>query len=427
MTKKLIRTPWIWAILAVALAVPAVHATEVNNITVGRFEDFTVVTLYGDAPLTVTHQMVAAKNGKPDRIVVDVTGAEHGLPDNNFRDLPKSTITAIRTSQFAVSPEPVVRVVLDLAHSAAYQMKIAGRRARIMVSLPQDPPIPLEWSARDLSTGNVYAASENVTHPAPATNAAASSDLPTVNSETANSEAEPNPAAVPDQADQAPSTFAQSESGSEMAQHDDIVPMPMPKDRPEEEINYDVPVPGSENLAQATMPAGDEPVAEASDSDLPKAMPESEELASAGNPPATEEMPVAEATPIPDEGSLPVASLTTLPPTSSVPEQIIPERESVVYHTNGLRDPFAPLIKVGGSFNAAALPDVSSLRMVGVLHDVKNSWGLFEDANGYGYILKQGDRVRNGRLAKLTEDKAFFQLTEFGWSRSVELDLEREG
>jgi hypothetical protein len=86
-----------------------------------------------------------------------------------------------------------------------------------------------------------------------------------------------------------------------------------------------------------------------------------------------------------------------------------------------------PLVQTAGGYNAAALPDVSTLRLVGLLHDIRDSWGLFEDSNGYGYILKKGDRVKNGRLSKLTESRAYFQLSEFGWSRSVKLDLEPEG
>ena len=105
----------------------------------------------------------------------------------------------------------------------------------------------------------------------------------------------------------------------------------------------------------------------------------------------------------------------------------MPQRTKVAYNTGGRRDPFQALVQMSGGYNAAALPDVNSLRLVGLLHDVQDSWGLFEDANGFGYILKRGDRVKNGRLTKLTETRAYFSLSEFGWSRSVKLDLEPEG
>jgi hypothetical protein len=128
-----------------------------------------------------------------------------------------------------------------------------------------------------------------------------------------------------------------------------------------------------------------------------------------------------------DDGSAPIASLTTLPPMEADLPSVVPARTKIVYHTNGRRDPFLPLLQIGAAYNAAALPDVNNLRLVGLLHDVDDSWGLFEDANGFGYILRKGDRVKNGRLNKLTQSRAYFQLNEFGWSRSVELDLEPEG
>jgi len=128
-----------------------------------------------------------------------------------------------------------------------------------------------------------------------------------------------------------------------------------------------------------------------------------------------------------EDGSAPLASLSTLPPMEADVPSVVPARSKIVYHTNGRRDPFLPLLQVGAAYNAAALPDVTNLRLVGLLHDVDESWGLFEDANGFGYILRKGDRVKNGRLNKLTQTRAYFQLNEFGWSRSVELELEPEG
>ena len=51
---------------------PVVQAAGLSNITMGRFQDFTVVTLFGDEPMQATHQIVEAKDGKPYRIVVDL-------------------------------------------------------------------------------------------------------------------------------------------------------------------------------------------------------------------------------------------------------------------------------------------------------------------------------------------------------------------
>lgn len=468
-TKNPCRYAWLWAFVAAALVVAPALAAEIDNVTLSRFEDYAVVTLYSNAPVTVTDQWIAAKDGKPNRIVVDVTGATHDLPKNNFSRLPKSTITSIRTSQFAVTPNPVVRVVLDLAHATEYEVKTSGRRVRIMVSAPDDPPIEGQWSARDLSTTSVFAQTDMTDMPAgrpaettvkaqaaiqpsPKAPAKPSADAVPESSpahkSTPMADASTKPAAMPlplpsGQAPASESEPAAQASAQAQRESEPLMPTPMPQSESNQEINYNLPVPADLQLAQGTteeteMPADEMGASSEETTESPSAMP----LPSPATPETDASAPTAAADqpeeaesegsesvmlPVPDSGSEAVASLSTLPPLPESTPDVVPPRSNVTYQTMGRRDPFAALVQVGAGFNAAALPDVNSLRLVGVLHDVQSSWGLFEDANGYGYILKKGDRVQNGRLSKLTENKAFFQLSEFGWSRSVELDLEREG
>jgi len=211
------------------------------------------------------------------------------------------------------------------------------------------------------------------------------------------------------------------------------VPLPdASKAQPERVIDYNLPVPAA--LATTAAADAETPSAEAEseiesapESTAPKmavkSAPEGDAASSASTdlPAATGTDEVAT-----DVGSAPVASLSTLPPMVESAEALVPERKQVIYHTHGKRDPFKALLTAGG-YSAAALPDVTTLRLVGVLQDVMESWGLFEDANGYGYILRKGDRVKNGSLTQLTNNRAYFNLTEFGWSRSVHIDLEPEG
>ena len=75
-----VRTVGLAVVLMLAITAPTLHAAALSNITVGRFQDFTVVTLFGEESITVTHQIVEAKDGKPHRIVIDLTGATHKLP-----------------------------------------------------------------------------------------------------------------------------------------------------------------------------------------------------------------------------------------------------------------------------------------------------------------------------------------------------------
>ena len=62
--------------------------------------------------------------------------------------------------------------------------------------------------------------------------------------------------------------------------------------------------------------------------------------------------------------------------------------------------------------------------MVGILEDIDGYRALLEDADGSGYILSQNDKIKNGYLVSVTEDKAVFQITEYGWTRTVALELE---
>lgn len=105
--------------------------------------------------------------------------------------------------------------------------------------------------------------------------------------------------------------------------------------------------------------------------------------------------------------------------------EFLPEREIVMYNTGGRMDPFEPLVEdAQQSAGYDRIPDVESLRLVGILQDKQSSRALFEDANGYSYILKTGDRVKNGFLLSISEDRVVFQIRQYGWNRQVALDLE---
>ena len=72
----------------------------------------------------------------------------------------------------------------------------------------------------------------------------------------------------------------------------------------------------------------------------------------------------------------------------------------------------------------AELSRVETSRLVGVLEsaDGKNR-ALLEDMDGNGYIVKPGDKVKKGYVSKIYNDRALFQLFEYGWSRTVALRL----
>lgn len=105
-----------------------------------------------------------------------------------------------------------------------------------------------------------------------------------------------------------------------------------------------------------------------------------------------------------------------------------PKRLVVKYKTRHYRDPFATLIneaQVSSNPIEQKVPNVEGLRLVGILEsDGGKSSALLEDASGYGYILRNGDRVRKGYVLRIESDRVYFQIFEYGWSRTLALHIE---
>jgi hypothetical protein len=100
-----------------------------------------------------------------------------------------------------------------------------------------------------------------------------------------------------------------------------------------------------------------------------------------------------------------------------------PKRQVVDYVSMGLKDPFAPLVGAGSGRIVEGLPSLENLRLVGILEDPEISRALLEDAEGNGYMLKPNDKIKGGYLVAVTDNKAIFQVTEYGWTRTVALEL----
>jgi len=104
-----------------------------------------------------------------------------------------------------------------------------------------------------------------------------------------------------------------------------------------------------------------------------------------------------------------------------------PTRMVIKYTPTSNRDPFETLInetKKSDSPIEKKIPDIETARLVGVLESSNGDRrALLEDLDGYGYILKTGDKVKKGYVGKIDSDKAYFRLFEYGWSRTVALYL----
>jgi hypothetical protein len=104
--------------------------------------------------------------------------------------------------------------------------------------------------------------------------------------------------------------------------------------------------------------------------------------------------------------------------------ELVPQRGIIHYHGEGKRDPFVPLTeRISAELGEIPLPTFESLKLVGVLKDETGNRALLEDERGYGYIMKNGDKIKNGYVVSVEDNKVIFQIQEYGWSRTIALEL----
>jgi hypothetical protein len=94
------------------------------------------------------------------------------------------------------------------------------------------------------------------------------------------------------------------------------------------------------------------------------------------------------------------------------------------YQAFNRRDPFQSLIV--GEYEEAEfeLVDINAVRLVGVLSGGMEKFAMLEDSNGFAYILKAGDPVRNGSIVSVGDRTLVARITMFGQTTSVTLNLE---
>lgn len=91
------------------------------------------------------------------------------------------------------------------------------------------------------------------------------------------------------------------------------------------------------------------------------------------------------------------------------------------YHSGRNRDPFASLI---GGDTRSDLVDLSVVKLVGVVLSGDQPFAIVEDADGIAYVLRKGDRVKNGRVVRITTDALVCSQTLLGYTTTVQLELE---
>lgn len=467
--KKLLTLSLVISLIAAGNAL----ASKVTGINISHADGFTVAQIDVDGEVRFTHQTEIAKDGKPFRIIVDVLAATHEMGAKIFNGLPDCRITGIRTSQYSVEPENTVRLVFDMKGETAYRIDAKQNSLRVFVSDPDAVQFPA-WSSYNVYSGqSMTSIGETVnaesTPNVTADDDAAASIIATINQSLAEdrlSSLEPAPAQSTTGSDSEnnydnsdgktaaeileeinretalaleslkPLEPASSASTTEnkIATESNQSPTPTTTASP----LFDEPTRATETpeTTAITRPIPTEPVRldegnKGTDENLQKSLlpktpnkTEPAKLAESGVETGT----IVES---PNQES-PTARFRRDPSKSKrirgtmVAE--FPTRLVIKYKGRNYRDPFETLINETKTHNnpmEIRVPNVEGLRLVGIIESYGDgNSALFEDKDGYGYILRAGDKVQKGYVLRVDNDRVYFQIFEYGWSRTVALDME---
>ncbi len=111
-------------------------------------------------------------------------------------------------------------------------------------------------------------------------------------------------------------------------------------------------------------------------------------------------------------------------PATAAPGKVVLRENLYYYDAFNRRDPFRSL--VDGAFNRSDkmdLVNLNAVQLVGIVRGEVDRFALLEDASGYSYILRVGDRVHNGTVVSIGEEELVARVTNFGQTTTVRLHL----
>ena len=479
------------------LAAGQAFGAKVTDVELSWQDGFTIARVNVDGVVRYTHQTEEAKDGRPFRVILDVLSATHHLGQKNYFEVPVCAVENIRTSQFAVKPEKIVRLVFDMKAESVY--RIDSDEEAIVISFPYKAGKKFaDWSAGawlaarqqgtepELAQAPAEATPEpeaatppsaaqlnkeiNRDHLAsldgdasrststgpnvskPDTLSAAAPSRPDIDAEPPEPTREkmksspPAPTRANAQKAEKPSTDA---PGRTVAQK------PQPKPEPPRVAKSDpgptakaTPKPASKTPTAPSRSTPTKPAVSATDAPHPTAaaanyaaatpkkqpnrsLPDAPEAQSKSAPAKTQTEDAVEKKPAPRKTGTSRFRRSPTRPTKFQGTLVaeFPKRLVIQYKPGGHRDPFETLINETKQNNSPVerrVPNVEGLRLVGVIESGVGNSALLEDKDGYGYILKEGDKVRKGYVLKIRPERVFFQIFEYGWSRTVALNLESE-
>ena len=105
-------------------------------------------------------------------------------------------------------------------------------------------------------------------------------------------------------------------------------------------------------------------------------------------------------------------------------DNLLMRRERYFYSSFARRDPFGSL--VSGSFastNAGDLLDIGELTLVGVVWGDDDKFAVVQDQRSHVHVLREGDRVVNGKIIKVTQTSLTAQHYFFGETANVTIKI----
>lgn len=120
------------------------------------------------------------------------------------------------------------------------------------------------------------------------------------------------------------------------------------------------------------------------------------------------------------------ASVTLSPGTAvcETVKKVKLRQNSYYYSAFNRRDPFRSLI--AGQFVRDEVMDpvsLSAVELVGIVKGDLERIALLEDEKGFSYILRVGDRVRNGTVVSIGDQSMVARVTNFGQTSKFTLHL----
>ena len=97
---------------------------------------------------------------------------------------------------------------------------------------------------------------------------------------------------------------------------------------------------------------------------------------------------------------------------------------SYYYSAFNKRDPFRSLI--AGKFvrnDKMELINLNAVELVGIIKGELDRFALLEDEKGFNYIIRVGDRVRNGTVVSIGDQSMVARVTNFGQTSKFTLHL----